>query len=132
TLDGQSGVQRLQERQLLSAASSSADVNGSCPLPRTSSDRRIMFARPRVDIASSPVAMNVGHMIGSSLRQPPQPLHCSRLPMNDWSLKAKASRGSNGRSISIVKLLRSRVLIFEANPKIITRLKIILELNIGY
>src|SRR5712692_5733269 len=106
TFDGHSGVQPLQERQLLSAASSSADFNGSWPLPRSSSDRRMMLARPRVDITSSPVAMNVGHMIGVSLRQPPQPLHCSRLPMNERSLNANARRGSNGSSIDFVKLLR--------------------------
>src|ERR1700731_179487 len=104
--DGHSGVQPLHERQLLSAASSSADFNGSCPCSRNSSERRIIFARPRVDMTSSPVAMNVGHMIGASLRQPPQPLHCSRLPMNERSLKANASLVSNGSSIGLVKLLR--------------------------
>src|SRR6266851_6652893 len=96
TFDGHSGVQPLHDRQLLSAASSSADFNGSGPFPRNSRERRIIFARPRVDITSSPVAMNVGHMIGVSFRHPPQPLHCSRLPTNDPSLNAKASRGSNG------------------------------------
>src|SRR5882724_456520 len=86
TLDGHSGVQPLQERQLLSAASNSAERNGSCPVVRSSSAARMMLARPRVDMISSPVAINVGHMIGASLRQPPQPLHCSRLPMNEPSL----------------------------------------------
>src|SRR5438093_9300729 len=106
TFDGHSGVQPLQERQLLSAASSSADFNWSCPYPRSSNERLIILARPRVDITSSPVAMNVGHMIGVSLRQPPHPLHCSRLPMKDRSLNAKASRGSNGSSIGLTKLSR--------------------------
>src|SRR5262249_57428626 len=100
------GVQPLHDRQLLRAASSSADFNGSCPFPCNSSDRRMILARPRVDITSSPVAMNVGHMMPASFRHPPQPLHCSRLPMNDWSLNAKASRGSNDSSSGLVKLFR--------------------------
>src|SRR6202045_2445291 len=104
--DGHSGVQPLHERQLLSAASSSADFNGSCPFLRNSSERRMIFARPRVDMTSSPVAMKVGHIIGASLRQPPQPLHCSRLPTNERSLNSKESRCSNGNSIGLVKLLR--------------------------
>src|SRR5438132_1677208 len=45
-------------------------------------------------------------LIGADLRHPPQPLHCSRLPMRERSLNAKASRGSNGNSIGLVKLLR--------------------------
>src|SRR5438477_506746 len=93
TFDGHSGVQPLQERQLLSAASSSSDFNGSCPFVRNSSAARMMFARPRVDITSSCVAINVGHMMPLCLRQPPQPLHCSRLPTNDRSLNANASTG---------------------------------------
>ena len=32
---------------------------------------------------SSPVARKVGHIVGASLRQPPQPLHCSRLPIKE-------------------------------------------------
>src|SRR3984893_3349464 len=88
TLDGHSGVHPLQERQLLSAASNSAECNGSCPLTRSSSAARIMLARPRVDMTSSCVAVSVGHMIQVVLRQPPQPFHCSRLPMNEWSLNA--------------------------------------------
>ena len=51
------------------------------------------FARPRVDITSSCVAMNVGHMMPLCLRHPPQPLHCSRFPANDRSLNANASTG---------------------------------------
>ena len=54
------------------------------------------FARPRVDMISSPVAMNVGHIVGVCLRQPPQPLHCSRLAVNEPSLAANPSRSSNG------------------------------------
>src|SRR5689334_6349172 len=97
TFDGHSVVHALQARQLLSAASSSAERNGSPPLmPRNSSAARIALARPRVDMISSPVAINVGHIDGVSLRQPPQPLHCSRLRMNEPSLAANASSGSNG------------------------------------
>src|SRR5258708_39526245 len=59
--------------------------------PPNSSMARIALARPRVDMISSPVATKVGHMVGASFRQPPQPLHCSRLPTNDSSLAAKAS-----------------------------------------
>ncbi len=65
-------------------------------MPRSSSTARIVLAYPRVDLISSPVAMNVGHMLGVSLRQPPQPLHCSRLAVNDPSLAENASTGSNG------------------------------------
>ena len=80
TLEGHSVVQALQERQLLSAASSSgAAQRVAARMPRNSSAARIALARPRVHMISSPVAMNVGHMVGVSLRQPPQPLHCSRL-----------------------------------------------------
>src|SRR5208282_485058 len=96
TLDGHSTVQALQDRQLLSAVSSSAERSGSPLMPRNSSAARIALARPRVDMISSPVAMNVGHMLGVSLRQPPQPLHCSRLAVNDLSLSANASSGLNG------------------------------------
>ena len=60
---------------------------------RSSSAARMILARPRVDITSSCVAMNVGHMMPLCLRQPPQPLHCSRLPVNDRSLNANASTG---------------------------------------
>ena len=73
--------------------SSSADFSWSCPLVRSSSAARMMLARPRVDITSSCVAMKVGHMMPLCLRQPPQPLHCSRLPVNDRSLNANASTG---------------------------------------
>ncbi len=90
TLDGHSIMQALQDRQLLSAASSSADTSGSpFSMPRNSSAARMALARPRVDMISSPVAMNVGHMLGVCLRQPPQPLHCSRLAVNDPSLRGK-------------------------------------------
>ena len=65
-------------------------------MPRNSSAARMALARPRVDMISSPVAMNVGHMLGVSLRQPPQPLHCSRLAVKEPSLAANASSGSNG------------------------------------
>src|SRR3954452_10885494 len=87
TFEGHSLVQARQERQLLNAASSSADFSAS-PVsnPRDSSTARIALARPRVDILSSPVAMNVGHIVGVCLRHAPQPLHCSRFPMNDSSL----------------------------------------------
>src|SRR4029434_4188118 len=88
TLDGHSGVHPLQERQLLSAASSSAERRGSCPVTRISNAARLTLARPRVDMTSSPVAMYVGHMMPVCLRQPPQPLHCSRLPTNERSLNA--------------------------------------------
>src|SRR5205823_7679214 len=106
TLDGHSGVQPLHERQLLRAASSSADFKGSWPFTRSCRAARMILARPRVDITSSPVATNVGHIMGASLRQPPQPLHCSRLPTNDRSLNAKASRGVNCSSIGRVKFSR--------------------------
>ena len=106
TFDGHSGVHPLQERQLLSAASSSSDFSGSRPFTRSSSAARMMLARPRVDMTSSPVAMNVGHMMPVCLRQPPQPLHCSRLPMNEPSLNANASTGWNGSSSGRVKFSR--------------------------
>ncbi len=96
TLDGHSTVQALQDKQLLNAASSSSERRGSPLMPRSSNAARIALARPRVDMISSPVAMNVGHMLGVSLRQPPHPLHCSRLAVNDPSLAANASTGSNG------------------------------------
>src|SRR6266567_4945099 len=96
TLDGHSVVQALHARQLLSAASISPARNGSPLRPRNSSAARIALARPRVDMISSPVAINVGHMVGVCLRQPPQPLHCSRLRTNEPSLAANASLGSNG------------------------------------
>src|SRR5262249_30120932 len=85
TLEGHSGVHPLQERQLLSAASNSAEISGSCLLARSSNAARITLARPRVDMTSSWVAINVGHIMPVRLRQPPQPLHCSRLPMNERS-----------------------------------------------
>src|SRR6516225_2435928 len=88
TFEGHSVVHALQERQLLKAASSSADCRPYpflLPESRASSAARMALARPRVDIISSPVAMNVGHMVGVSLRQPPHPLHCSRLPTNEPS-----------------------------------------------
>ena len=53
--------------------------------------------RPRVDMPSSPVARKVGHMVLVCLRQPPQPLHCSRLAINDSSRAENARRGVNGR-----------------------------------
>src|SRR4029450_6695835 len=86
TFEGHSGVHPLQERQLLNAASNSVEHNGSCPLTRSSSAARIILARPRVDMISSWVAINVGHMMPVFLRQPPQPLHCSGLLMNERSL----------------------------------------------
>ena len=54
------------------------------------------------------MAKNVGHMVGACLRQPPQPLHCSRLPMKERSLNAKASRGRNDNSIGREKFSRNR------------------------
>src|SRR2546422_6303626 len=97
TFEGHSVVQALQLRQLLSAASKSLDRNGSASLLwRSSSTARMALARPRVDMISSPVATKVGHMVGASLRHPPQPLHCSRLAANEPSLAAKASVGANG------------------------------------
>src|SRR5260221_14272477 len=114
TLEGLCVVHALQPRQLLKAASNSLDRNGSpVSMLRNSRAARIALARPRVDMISSPVATNVGHIVGASLRQPPQPLHCSRLPMNEPSLAANASVGLNGsfnsysppsrRSASILK-----------------------------
>src|SRR5215475_7010752 len=98
TFEGHSTVQALQERQLLRAASISVEHNGSrLPTPRISSAARMALARPRVDMISSPVAMKVGHIVAVSLRQPPQPLHCSRLPANEPSLAANASNGVKGR-----------------------------------
>ena len=44
------------------------------------------------------VARKVGHIVGASFRQPPHPLHCSRLPIKESSLKANARTGSNGSS----------------------------------
>src|ERR1017187_252219 len=96
TLDGHSDVQARQERQLLNAASSSAERSASPLTPRNSSAARMVLARPRGDMTSSPVTRNVGHIVGVCLRQPPQPLHCSRLAVNDSSRPAKASIGSNG------------------------------------
>src|SRR5207253_8360020 len=115
TLDGHSFVQALHERQLLSAASISAQARGSpFAAPRNSRAARIALARPRVDMISSPVARNVGHMVGVSLRHPPQPLHCSRFRVNEPSLAANPSTGVNGsfssypapsrRSVSILNL----------------------------
>src|SRR5262245_57729293 len=68
TLDGHSVVQALHERQLLSAASNSVERSASpSPMPRSSSAARMALERPRVDMISSPVATNVGHMVGGSL-----------------------------------------------------------------
>src|SRR5437588_745295 len=74
----------------------------------------MMLARPRVDMTSSCVAMNVGHIMPVCLRQPPQPLHCSRLPMNERTLNAKARRVENGpdmeqaaRGMSVVARFQS-------------------------
>src|SRR5207244_521729 len=95
TFEGHSVVHALQDRQLLRAASSSGECNRSpFVAARPSKTARITFARPLVDISSSPVAMKVGHIVAVSLRQPPQPLHCSRFPTNDSSFAAKASTGS--------------------------------------
>src|ERR1039458_5443385 len=92
TFEGHSVVQALQERQLLSAVSSSTQRSGSSSdTPRNSRAARIALARPRVLMISSPVAMKVGHMVGVSLRQPPPPLHCSRLRVNEPSFAAKRS-----------------------------------------
>ena len=97
TFDGHSVVQALQDRQLLSAASSSAQRSASPPgMSRSSSAARIALARPRVLMISSPVARKVGHIVGVSLRQPPQPLHCSRLRVNEPSFAANASTGVKG------------------------------------
>ena len=97
TFDGHSDVQALHARQLLNASSISAQRNGSrFPRPRPSSAARIAFALPRVDMISSPVTRKVGHIVGVSLRQPPHPLHCSRLRVKDPSFAAKASTGVNG------------------------------------
>ena len=97
TLDGHSFVQALHERQFVSAASISSQRKTSLLfMPRISSAARMAFALPRVDMISSPVAMNVGHIVAVSLRQPPQPLHCSRFAANDPSRAANASTGSNG------------------------------------
>src|SRR5262249_31006892 len=97
TFEGHSVVQALHERQLLNASSSSvARKTSAPPNPRCSSTARIVLARPRVDMISSPVAINVGHIVALSLRQPPQPLHCSRLPTKDASLAANARVGSKG------------------------------------
>src|SRR5437588_7377846 len=97
TFEGHSVVHALQLRQLLSAKSKSLESSGSPPSPHLCSNAaRIAFARPRVDMISSPVATKVGHMVGASFRHPPQPLHCSRLATNDPSLAAKARLGVNG------------------------------------
>src|SRR6478736_4585259 len=97
TLEGHSVVHALQLKQLLKAASNSLDCNGSpASMFRNSRAARMALARPRVDIISSPVATKVGHIVGASLRQPPQPLHCSRLPTTEASRAANASTGSNG------------------------------------
>ncbi len=64
--------------------------------PRNSRAARIALARPRVLMISSPVAMNVGHIVGVSLRQPPQPLHCSRLRVKEPSFAVKARTGVKG------------------------------------
>src|SRR5580658_3532623 len=82
TLDGHSLVQALQDRQLDRAYSTSAARKGSWLEPRISSAARIRFARPRVDMPSSPVARKVGHIVAVCFRQPPQPLHCSKLATN--------------------------------------------------
>src|SRR5258706_6089605 len=96
--EGHSFVQALHERQLLNAASNSSERRGSALFePRASSTARMALARPRVDMISSPVAMKVGHIVGVSLRQPPQPLHCSRFRVNDLALAANANTGVNGR-----------------------------------
>src|SRR5947208_3949954 len=96
TLEGHSVVQALHARQLLKAASISVQSSGS-PFsnPRYSRAARMAFARPRVDMISSPVTRKVGHMVGVSLRQPPQPLHCSRLRVNEPSFSANARTGVN-------------------------------------
>ena len=71
--------------------------NGSSPSTRSSSAARIAFARPRVDMYSSPVARKVGHIVGASLRQPPQPLHCSRLPMKGMVLGGERQHRREGQ-----------------------------------
>src|SRR6185369_8929651 len=101
TFEGHSLVQALQERQLARTGSS---VNQSrsasrpplvdVPADRPSRTARMRFARPLVLITSSTVTRNVGHIDGTSFRQPPHPLHCSRLAAKDSSLAAKASIGS--------------------------------------
>src|SRR5690349_13085126 len=97
TLDGHSVVQALQDKQLLKAASSSALRKGlTWSRPRCSKAARMALARPRVLMSSSWVTRKVGHMVGDSFRQPPHPLHCSRLATKDPSLAAKASTGAKG------------------------------------
>src|ERR1700690_2197300 len=93
TWDGHSVVQALQDRQLLKATSSSRERSGSPLISRSSSTARMALARPRVDMDSSPVAMNVGHMVGVCFKQPPQPLHCSKLATNESSFAANAKIG---------------------------------------
>jgi len=97
TFEGHSVVHALHERQLLKAASISRQRKASpFVIPRPSSAARIALARPRVDMISSPVARNVGHIVGVSFRQPPQPLHWSKLRVNEPSLAANASTGVKG------------------------------------
>src|SRR5262250_2460107 len=110
TLDGHSVVHALQLKQLLSAVSNSSDRKAS-PFAslRNSSTARMALARPRVDMISSPVATKVGHIVGAALRQPPQPLHCSRLAANESSLAANARTGSKGNLISCPAPVRRRV-----------------------
>ena len=101
TIDAHSVVQARQDRQLLSAASSSALRSASPPAtPRNSSAARSALARPRVLMISSPVARKVGHMVAVSFRHPPQPLHCSRLRVKDSSFAANANTGEKGSFIS--------------------------------
>ncbi len=90
TLEGHSVRQALHDRQLPSTSLSSVEAIHSAP-NRPSREARMVLARPRVERASSPVARNVGHMVGVSLRQPPHPLHCSRLATNEWSRSTKPS-----------------------------------------
>jgi len=74
TCDGHSFRHALHDRQLLKASSSAGELiaSSSFRARRNSSTARIVFAPPpRVDMISSPVAMNVGHIVGASLRHAP-------------------------------------------------------------
>ena len=107
TLDGHSVRQALHDRQLPSTSESSGDPRWSAP-KRPSRAARMVLARPRVECASSPVATKVGHMVGASFRQPPQPLHCSRLATNERSRSTKpSSPTSSGASVEPLPRRRS-------------------------
>src|ERR1041385_2927699 len=74
TLNGQSSVQPLQERQRSSASSTSSSCHRVSSSPFSISQSRC--ARPRVECISSRVAMKLGHITppsGSVFRQLPIP-----------------------------------------------------------